>query len=288
MHAHAMRPSPPLARVGWRSYLWAALAIARKDWLHFWRYPLNALFRVIEPIVWLMPIYFMGKSFAAGGNVGFAAYTGTADYMAFILIGTVLSNFVSAVFWGMGFSLKQEMDSGVLESNWLMPVPRPLFIVGQTVASVTIVTINSIGVLALGWFFFGVTLGGNLLAVLSIVMPMLVALYGFGFAFAALVMLMRDANTLVDVSNFLVTGLSGSQFPIQVLPRFIIPVSLAIPLTYGYDAVRGVLLGTRTILPIQTEIAILVACMGLMLALGYTVFARVERRCRQLGTIGLH
>ena len=42
-HAH-------LAEVSWRSYIRAALAIAKKDWLHFFRYPLNALFRVIEPL----------------------------------------------------------------------------------------------------------------------------------------------------------------------------------------------------------------------------------------------
>jgi len=28
------------------------------------------------------------------------------------------------VFWGMGLSLKTEMDTGVLESNWMLPVPR--------------------------------------------------------------------------------------------------------------------------------------------------------------------
>ena len=36
---------------------------------------------------------------------------------------------------------------------------------------------------------------------------MLLGLYGFGFAFAALVLILREANTLVDVSSFLVTDL---------------------------------------------------------------------------------
>src|SRR4026209_439437 len=113
-----------LAKVSWRSYLRAVLAIAKKDWLHFFRYPLNALFRVIEPIAWLTPVYFLGRSFAgAGGSSGFASYTGSGDVMSFILVGTVLSSYVAAVFWGMGFALKTEMDSGVLESNWMTPVP---------------------------------------------------------------------------------------------------------------------------------------------------------------------
>jgi ABC-2 type transport system permease protein len=278
-----------LSRVNWRSNLAAIAAIAKKDWLHFVRYPLDAVFRVIEPIIWLTPIYFLGKTFStAEGNAGFAAYSGTVDYMSYILLGWVLSSYVSAVFWGMGYSLKTEMDSGVLESNWLAPVSRPLLLVGRTVANLTITTGNSACTLFLARLFFGFRVTGSLLSALAVVVPVLVALYGFGFAFAALVLLVRDPNTLIDVSNFLIRLVSGSEFPIHVLPRFVLPISLAIPLTYGYDAVRGYLLNTRTILPIQHEIVILLVCMGVMVPAGYAVFKVVERRCRALGTLGFH
>src|SRR5579859_648481 len=116
----------------YRSHLRAVLAIARKDARLTLRYPLDSAFQVLQPIIWLTPMYFLGRSFSVGGvSPGFAAYTGVGDYMSFILLGTVLSNFVGTVFWGMGYSLKREMDLGVLESNWLVPVPRPLFLVGQ-------------------------------------------------------------------------------------------------------------------------------------------------------------
>ena len=278
-----------LSRVNWRSNLAAIVAIAKKDWLHFVRYPLDAVFRVIEPIIWLAPIYFLGKTFStAEGNAGFAAYAGTADYMSYVLLGWVLSSYVSAVFWGMGYSLKTEMDSGVLESNWLAPVSRPLLLVGRTVANLTITTINSACTLFLARLFFGFRVTGSLLSALAVVVPVLVALYGFGFAFAALVLLIREPNTLIDVSNFLITLVSGREFPIRVLPRFVLPISLAIPLTYGYDAVRGYLLNTHTILPIQHEIVILLVFMGVMVPAGYAVFKVVERRCRALGTLGFH
>jgi ABC-2 type transport system permease protein len=278
-----------LGTLSWQSQLRAVLAIAKKDWLHFLRYPLNAVFRVLQPVIWLTPIYFLGRSFAGDtGNLGFAGYAGTTDYMSFVLIGAILSDYVSAVFWGMGFALKTEMDSGVLETNWLAPVPRPLFLLGQTLASLTITTLTSAGVLLLAWLFFGFRIGGNLGPALLVAVPTLVALYGFGFAFAALVLILRDANTLVDVSSFVITTLSGSQFPVQVLPPLLLAISLALPLTYGYDAVRGYLLGVPTLLPLHYEIAILIAFMGVMVGLGYVVFKLVERRCRTRGTIGLH
>lgn len=67
---------------------------------------------------------------------GFAAWTGTGDYMAFIVVGWILSAYVSAVMWGMGFSLKTEMDQGVLESNWVAPITPARLLVGRTLASV--------------------------------------------------------------------------------------------------------------------------------------------------------
>lgn len=278
-----------LSRVSWRSNLFAILAIVKKDWLHFLRYPLSAVFYVLQPIILLTPVYFLGQSFSAqGGNAGFSAYSGTEDYMSFILLGAILGNYVSAVFWGMGFSLKNEMDSGVLESNWMTPTSRPLLLVGRTLTNVTTATLTSAGILFLGWLFFGFRITGNLLVAITAAVPMLIALYGFGFAFASLVLLMREPNSLIDVSDWSVGILSGRQFPVHVLPRLLLPISLALPLTYGFDVVRGYLLNTKTIMPMHYEIAILLVFMGIMAPAGYGVFKLVERRCRVLGTLGLH
>lgn len=282
-----MRGNPPQRTL--LSQLRAVLAIAKKDALHFLRCPLSAAFQVLQPIIWLTPIYFMGRSFAgAGGSGGFAAYAGTGDYMSFIIVGAVISSYVSAVLWGMGYALKTEMDAGTLESNWLTPMPRPLFLVGQTLASLALTTLTSAGVVALGWLLFDFRVTGDVFLAALVTLPLLVALYGFGFAFAGLVLLLKEANTLVDVSSFALPLISGAQFPVQVLPPLLLPLSLALPLTYGYDAVRGLLLGTKTLVPIAYEVGILLVFMGLMGALGYTVFKRVERRCQRLGTIGMH
>jgi ABC-2 type transport system permease protein len=278
-----------LSQPSFRTQLRALYVIARKDWKVFWRYPLNAVSNVFQPIIWLTPIYFMGKAFSTNGQaLGFAAYSGTGDYMSFILVGTVLSNFILTVFWGMGFALKQDMDAGVLESNWLTPVSRLLILTGRTLTNLLTTFITSILMLVVAGVLFGFHPTGNTWAAFLTAIPMLIGLYGFGFAFAAIVLLMREANTMVDVGSFLVQGFSGTSFPIQSLPTWLIPISLALPLTYGLDAVRGFLLQTQTILPIGVEIVLLIVFMFVMLWFGGWVFHRVERRVRSLGTLGQH
>ena len=208
--------------------------------------------------------------------------------MSFILIGTALSQFIQAVFWGMGYSLKQDMDSGVLEANWLTPMPRLLLLVGRTITSLATTAVTTAVMLIVAALLFGFHASGSVLAAFLTALPMLVGLYGFGFAFAALVLIMREANTMVDVSSYLVTTLSGAQFPVQALPKWLLPVALALPLTYGFDAARGWLLGTPTLLPLGWEIGVMLVFMVLMLVLGWAAFSALERRVRQTGTLGQH
>ena len=278
-----------LSRPTWTSHLRAVWAIARKDWHQYWRYPLNAISSVFQPIVWLTPVYFMGQAFSVNGQAyGFSGYSGTTDYMSFILLGTALSNFINAVFWGMGYSLKNDMDAGVLESNWLAPLPRPLLLAGRTLTSLFITLITSLLMLLFAGLIFGFRPTGDALAAFLTVLPMLLGLYGFGFIFAAIVLLMREANTLVDVSSFLVQIFAGADFPVNALPKWLLPISLALPLTYGFDAVRGWLLGTRTLLPLSVEIVLLVVFMFLMIGAGLLAFRALERRVRMRGTLGQH
>ena len=276
-----------LSRPTWRSHLRALGAIALNDWKHFWRYPLNALSRALEPLVWIAPLYFMARAFSVDGQAqGLAAYTGSGDYMSFVLLGTVLINFILSVFWGMGFSLKNDMDTGVLEANWLMPMPRLLLLIGKTLNSLLTTSLTSTVMLTLAALLFGFRPTGSALAAVLIAVPMLLGLYGFGFAFAALVLVLREANTLVDVSSFIVQTFSGANFPVQALPRWLLPLALAIPTTYGLDAIRGLLLGTNTLLPIATEIGLMLVFMVVMIVLGWSAFAALERRVRQKGTLG--
>jgi ABC-2 type transport system permease protein len=188
----------------------------------------------------------------------------------------------------MGYALKNDMDAGVLEANWLAPVSRPLLLIGHTLTNLLITAITSSLMLIVAALLFGFRPSGNLALAFVTVLPMLLGLYGFGFAFAAIVMMIREANTLTDVSAFLVQIFSGADFPVNSLPKFLLPISLVLPLTYGFDAVRGLLLGTRTLLPTTLEIGLMIVFMVVMITLGLRVFAALERRVRQRGTLGQH
>ncbi|GMG96438.1 ABC transporter permease [Tepidimicrobium xylanilyticum] len=272
-----------------KKYFIAVKAIIKKDAKIFFRYPANAIFRIVEPIIWITPVYFLSKAFQVNGeNIGFSQYSGTTDYMAFLVIGSIVSSFISSVLWGMGFSLKNEMDAGVIESNWLTPIPLWIQLVGRSIFSLFITTINALTVAFLVWIMFGFSIGSGILASIVTLLPMLIALYGLGFGIASLVLITNNANNIIDISDFSLNMLSGQSFPITVLPRFLIPISLALPITYGYDALRGILLNTNTLLPLQIEQLILVLFMIIGTLTGYRILKKVEKYCKTIGNIGFH
>src|SRR5512133_2474473 len=57
-----------LARPTFGSHLRALYAIAQKDWQQFWRYPLNVVGYIMNPLIWLAPVYFMGMAFSTNGK----------------------------------------------------------------------------------------------------------------------------------------------------------------------------------------------------------------------------
>jgi ABC-2 type transport system permease protein len=57
-------------------------------------------------------------------------------------------------------------------------------------------------------------------------------------------------------------------------------------MSYGYDAVRGWLLRSNTLLPIPVEIGLLLAFKVIALVLGTRVFHTLEKRVRSRGTEG--
>ncbi len=265
------------------------LAVARKDVLLMRRYPLTLVSRIVEPIGWLVPVYFLGRAFSTGNQAaGFAAWSGTGDYMAFLVVGWVLSGYVFSVFWAMGFALKNEMDAGVLEANWLTPGPPIVLLVGRTIASIVMTTIGSAAFGVLAILLFGISIRGQVLPAMAMALPVVIGLYGLGFILAGMVLLLREANTLIDVGNFILNLLSGRDFPVLVLPRPLFLISLLLPLTYGYDSLRALLIGTRTLVPLPLEAGLAVAFMAALLVCGLWAFARIERHCRAQGTLAHH
>ncbi|OUN01337.1 MAG: hypothetical protein BAA04_03925 [Firmicutes bacterium ZCTH02-B6] len=276
-------------RTDLRTNLRVVRAIIAKDWRVYWRYPVNAFMSLLTPIMWLTPVFFLGLTFSRDGDaLGFRASTGTGDFVAFMVLGGVVASYVRTVFWQMGFSLKTEMEQGTLESLWLTPNSRLWLLVGRSVVNVLLTAINTVTVMAAVYLLFGFEMTGNVGQALLILLPLIVALYGFGIAYAGIVLYVKDANSLTDLTSFFVEVVSGFNYPVTALPRALMVVGLALPVTYGVDAIRAIVLGTRPLVPVQVSVAVVLVSVVVFWVLGRWIFNRVDARVRAMGTLGTH
>lgn len=255
----------------------------------YFRYPVNFIMTLFDPIMWLAPFYFMSKTFSSNGKmVGFEKYTGNSDFMSFLVIGYMISSYVGTVFWAMGFSLKDEMRQGVLESNWSAPVNRIVLMVSKSLFQFCANTFEVILTGIVCHFAFGFTITTGLLKAVAFLIPGIIGMLGLGLAIGALVLLAKEANGIIDLSNAVTSAFSGSYFPVKVMSKGFLFVSLILPLTYIYDSSRAILVNQTPLLNLKLEFLIIMASMVGFWLLGSWIFMRVERKCRELGILGTH
>lgn len=72
----------------------------------YFRYPINFIMTLFDPIMWITPFYFMAKAFSSNGQLsGFSKYAGNSDYIGFLVIGYMISCYVSTIVTMAVFSL---------------------------------------------------------------------------------------------------------------------------------------------------------------------------------------
>ena len=268
----------------------AALAIARKDLRTWTRYPISAAGQVFVPLYQgLIPAFLLGATFFVGGQaVGLEQSAGTSDLAGFLFLGGIIGGMVAAAFWGMAFSLRNEMDMGTLEPSWLTPTRRETFVLGRAIASLVTFSISQVVLVIVTYWFFHPRFLPTIWQALPAVLLAGVAVLGVGYLVTAGVMLFKEANFFVDTTNFLFGQASGVSYPVTVLPTVLRAVALALPTTYAMDLMRHWAVGTTSLLDPLPELGVLALLALLAYPLGRIAFARSDRRMRREGTLGQH
>jgi ABC-2 type transport system permease protein len=261
----------------------------KREWVIFLRYPSWFIALFIWPIIF--PLSYVLTAQALSGRDGsglaqFQAATGVTDITGYIAIGTTIWMWQNVVLWNVGFSLRNEQLRGTLESNWLSPTWRFAYLLGssapQLVSMLMFLTVSAIEFV----LFLGVRFDGSLWLTLLAILVAIPSIYGLGFAFASLVITLKEANAFVFLVRGIVMIFCGITFPISILPDWMRPIAAWLPQTYIIHAVRSAALSDDGLPAILGDLQAL-ALFGLFwLTFGYLVFNWMERRARRTGAIG--
>jgi ABC-2 type transport system permease protein len=271
-------------------YLSIVKEIFKADLKHFLAYPMNAFFFLFLPVNFLLPIYFLSESFGLNsGNTTISSQLIQANYLDYIIVGFFMSSFISSIFWGVGQSLSKEFSMGTLESIWILPYPKLLFLVGKSLFNTFQSLLSGILLVLFSIIFFNYRSLPEPIDILKfsiVLLPMLFVLYGLSFVYSSLVLYLKNAGMISDLLNYLTDMIAGRQNPITIFPKFLFYISLACPVTYIYDISRAILVNENTLFKLSTEILLLIVLGIASLITGIVLFNRTQKTIQMNGTIG--
>ena len=278
-----------LGQPGFASDLRALLAVMRREWVIFTRYPSWVIALFIWPLIFPMLYILTARALAGPDGSGMAVFmqtTGAHDFIGYIVIGTTVWMWQNIVLWDVGFSLRNEQMRGTLESNWLSPTWRFAYLLGQTGPQI-ISMLMFIGITALEFgLLFGVRLNGSVWMILLMMLAAIPSIYGLGFAFASLVITVKEANAFVFLIRGLVMIFCGITFPISLLPGWMQSIANWLPQTYLIHGMRAAAFSNAGLRELAPDLIPLLLFGTFWLIVGYFTFLWMERRARRTGAIG--
>jgi ABC-2 type transport system permease protein len=161
----------------------------------------------------------------------------------FILPGQLGFSLLSAGIFGVAFlffNLRQQL---VLKRFYATPIRRGYIVLGEGLSRVIFQLLTAVIIIGIGYFAFHFTLVHGWLTFLEIMILCFIALLvfmGFGFIISGLA---KNESSIPPLANIITLPqflLAGTFFSIDAFPKWLQPISRALPLTYFNDAMRRI------------------------------------------------
>jgi len=259
-------------------------AIFWKGIKHYTRNPGQFAILLILPFFFTLLIYGMGQ-FVGGSNAAanFASRTGTDNIIVYEILGSAVWMTSWVVIDDVGTALREEQMKGTLEQNFLAPVNRITLLIGTSLTDVVIMV---------GLFFIvvgatvAIVLPTAYLSLIGAFLALLVGLiplFGIGFLFAGIVIRFKEPYIFTQIVNLIFATLTGTYYPVTLLPFWVQFLSRILPQTYVIEDMRRIVLANQTLVDIYGSVLVLLALSVVYPALGYAVFKQFEKKAGVTG-----
>lgn len=178
----------------------------------------------------------------------------------FILPGQLGFSLLSSGVFGVAFMFFNLRNTLVLKRFFATPISRTFIILGECFSRVIFQMITAIVIIGAGYLFFGFTLINGMQTFLEMLVLSFVGLLLFmGFGFIVSGLATSDSSippfaNLITMPQFL---LGGTFFSIDAFPKWLQPISRAMPLTHLNEAMRSVAFEGHNLWDVRVEIGIL-------------------------------
>jgi len=202
--------------------------------------PIELFTRMIQPAIWLL-IFGQAMAKAKAFPVMESSYL---DYIApGILAQSVL--FIS-IFYGI--ALIWDRDMGVLQKILVTPTPRPLLVIGRSIAA-GVRSLSQLIVVYVICYFLGVHLKIGFFPILGVLAMMMLGGGLFSTLSLIFASILKKRERFMGIGQVLTMPLffaSNALYPIALMPAWLQTLSILNPLSYQVDALRTLMIVGET------------------------------------------
>ena len=164
--------------------------------------------------------------------------------MLFLLLGTLVWAYLSAVLDDISLVITWERWEGTIEHTLMAPVPRSLHLIGMSVFGVMHAIVRTLLIFLIAVPFFTRGPGaGELVAAAAVLAVGSISVAGLGILAGVLPLLYPERGTQMSfMFQAVILLVSGVYYSVEVLPGWLQVFSYISPATYLLDGIRAAII----------------------------------------------
>ncbi|HEX79447.1 MAG TPA: ABC transporter permease [Dehalococcoidia bacterium] len=181
---------------------------------------------------------------------------------------------MSVLFLGLfgSLTLVERREKKILKRFGATPLRRSTMVFSQVVYRMILALVQTLIIIAIAYFVFGVQMVGNWFVLLGVVLLGTLTFIAIGYFAVSRARTTEGAMPIIQLIQFPMLFLSGIFFPVDLMPDFMRPVMDALPLTYLGDAFRQVMVEATPLYPLWIDIAVLGGWLVVSMILAIKLF----------------
>lgn len=268
-------------RAGRPSLIFAFIERQTNLWKRYWAWELVWLvYGAVNTLaVTLIANQVDESGLASGADVG--------RLVLFLLIGTLIWAYLSAVLDDISLVISWERWEGTIEHTLMAPVERWLHLTGMVLFGIIHATIRTLIIFAIALPFFDVSLGqANWGAAATVLFVGSFPVAGLAILAGILPMLYPERGQQMSMMiQAFVLLVSGVYYQVDVLPEWLRAFSYISPATYILDGIRNAIIDGDSLADVWPQLAALAGFGAVLIPGGLMVFDAAERWAKKTGRL---
>ncbi len=258
-------------------------AIARRDLLTAMRYRTGFMLHGAGMLIQIVALYYLARA------VGPQFHPDGIAYFPFLLIGTSYATFLATGVSAFVRAVREAQVTGTMEVLMATATPPHQIVVLTVLATYGTYLLSTLVFVGAGLVLFRVPLGHpNVAGALLVLALSVLTAFSLGIFAASFQVIVQKGVAAIWLLNAATAFLTGTMFPVSVLPGVLQKLSLLIPVTHSLNGLRLALFRGAGFRELAAPVLALAVFSTVLLPLSLLSFSWAVRRAKLEGSVAFY